>query len=995
MFAQATAKDKMFDLLAEFATEAGQVRFLSRRGLILRSTVEELDTAVGVLVRVDLKKAEKLAQAAGAVANQLGDCESRGYALRAMANFLWFRGENKEASRLHAQAAQLFQQAEKPVEVARTLSTSIQSLILLGEYDRAHAAAEEARKLFLAEGAVARLARLEINAANIFYRQNRFKEALDRYRQAISQLHPEQDAEGVIAAQHNIAVCLMMLNDYEGAEAHYQELRHFCSNRGVPLAMAQVEYNIAYLYYLRGAYGQAIDTLRKAREVAQEARDDYHAALCQLDLAEIYLELNLHRDAAELAQEAFNQFQKLGMRYEAAKALCQTGLALSQQHKEAQAIELFHQARAMFIEEGNQVWASRIDFFQALACFSVGRSREARTHCLVALEGLRDSPLPGKAMLCRLLLARLSLQTGEVQAARRDCKAVLKDLRGRERQSPFVAYHAHLVMGQIEEAGGSLEKARNHYRIAKEVIERLRGGIHNEEIKISFFGNKLEIYERLVELCLATGLTLESQREAWTCIEQAKSRSLLELITRDHPAAPGGVLHSPLTLRLRKLKEQLNWYYHRIEVEQFAQEPARKDQVIKLQARAEQCENKFLRLLRDLPSQEAEAAGLEPPKPATLDTLREILGPNATLVEYFRVGDRILAAVVTLSGLEIFPVTSAQRVAQGWHMLQFQLSKFHLGPGYIQEFQEQLLEGTQYHLCELYRELLAPIRSRLKGKHLIVVPHEMLHHLPFHALFDGKQYVIDSFTVSYAPSASIYVQCRQKKVNQGGPSLIFGITDPQMPSINEELKSIATILPETMLFVGQEATEKILREKGPHSRFIHIATHGVFRQDKPGLSRIRLGNSFLTLCDLYRLRLPVEQLTLSGCSTGLSAVAAGDELIGLMRGLLSAGARTLLLTLWDVNDKTTAEFMGTFYKRFFTHADRALALQEAMCELRENYSHPYYWAPFVLVGNVFHQEMGPSGQFEYHSQARGKHTEQIHAQPGSGIQRGRMEQIPS
>ena len=118
-------------------------------------------------------------------------------------------------------------------------------------------------------------------------------------------------------------------------------------------------------------------------------------------------------------------------------------------------------------------------------------------------------------------------------------------------------------------------------------------------------------------------------------------------------------------------------------------------------------------------------------------------------------------------------------------------------------------------------------------------------------------------------------------------------------------------------------------------------------------SGIRLGGSHLSLCDLYFLKLPAELITLSGCATGLSVVAAGDELLGLVRGLLYAGAQSLLLTLWDVQDKSTAEFMKMFYGRFQEHSDKRIALQASMQELRERYSHPYYWAPFILVGRVF------------------------------------------
>ena len=115
-------------------------------------------------------------------------------------------------------------------------------------------------------------------------------------------------------------------------------------------------------------------------------------------------------------------------------------------------------------------------------------------------------------------------------------------------------------------------------------------------------------------------------------------------------------------------------------------------------------------------------------------------------------------------------------------------------------------------------------------------------------------------------------------------------------------------------------------------------------------SSIRMGNSYLSLYDLYQLRLPVELVTLSGCATGLNVVAAGDELIGLARGLFQAGAQSLLLSLWDVHDQSTAEFMTGFYKRFQAGEDKATAMQQAMLQTREAYPHPYQWGPFVLMG---------------------------------------------
>jgi len=154
------------------------------------------------------------------------------------------------------------------------------------------------------------------------------------------------------------------------------------------------------------------------------------------------------------------------------------------------------------------------------------------------------------------------------------------------------------------------------------------------------------------------------------------------------------------------------------------------------------------------------------------------------------------------------------------------------------------------------------------------------------------------------------------------------------------------------LFVGQNATASVLRNKGPASRIIHIATHGRFRQDNPMFSAIRLGDSFLSLFDLYQLRLPVELITLSGCSTGLNVVAAGDELIGLARGLMHAGGQSLILSLWDVHDQSTAQFMRAFYSRLRKGESKAASLRSAMLELRAAYPHCYQWAPFILMGKT-------------------------------------------
>jgi CHAT domain-containing protein len=260
------------------------------------------------------------------------------------------------------------------------------------------------------------------------------------------------------------------------------------------------------------------------------------------------------------------------------------------------------------------------------------------------------------------------------------------------------------------------------------------------------------------------------------------------------------------------------------------------------------------------------------------------------------------------------------------------------------------MAATLAHLRQLYALLIEPVRCKLAVSRLIIVPHGCLHYLPFHALYDGARFLIDDYVVSYAPSATVYHLCASKAPGNGRGSLVMGVQDPLLPQVGTEVAAVAGSLPDPVVLMDGDATERRLRELGPGSRFIHIATHGSFRQENPLLSSVRLGDSELRLLDLYTLRLNADLITLSGCGTGLNVVVGADEILGLVRGLLSAGARSALVTLWDVNDASTAEFMNLFYTNLRNGLDCGGALRCTMITIRKKYWHPYFWAPFVLVG---------------------------------------------
>ena len=116
-------------------------------------------------------------------------------------------------------------------------------------------------------------------------------------------------------------------------------------------------------------------------------------------------------------------------------------------------------------------------------------------------------------------------------------------------------------------------------------------------------------------------------------------------------------------------------------------------------------------------------------------------------------------------------------------------------------------------------------------------------------------------------------------------------------------------------------------------------------------SSFKLADGYFTAFDLFSLVCPASLVTLSGCQSGMNEVTGSDDLLGLMRGFLYAGSQSLLLSLWNVNDESTAALMVNFYKEWQKGASKAAALRKAMLEVRRNHANPFYWAPFLLVGN--------------------------------------------
>jgi CHAT domain-containing protein len=251
----------------------------------------------------------------------------------------------------------------------------------------------------------------------------------------------------------------------------------------------------------------------------------------------------------------------------------------------------------------------------------------------------------------------------------------------------------------------------------------------------------------------------------------------------------------------------------------------------------------------------------------------------------------------------------------------------------------------------LHKQLIHPLESSLQNRNLIIVPQGGLHYLPFHALYDGHEYLIENCEVSYAPSAAIFERCRHRQVHGLDRALLLGVSDEQTPRIHDEIRSIGGIFGNTTAFVDDAATADALRLHSRAADVVHLACHGQFRSDNPLFSALLLADGWFTVRDAYSLRLDNALVTLSACETGANVVAPGDELIGLARGFFSAGARSVLLSLWMVDDEATNQMMVDFYREMKAGSSLSTSLRAAQLRMLKEMPHPFFWSPFVLVGH--------------------------------------------
>ncbi|MDJ0754807.1 MAG: CHAT domain-containing tetratricopeptide repeat protein [Ardenticatenaceae bacterium] len=870
---------------------------------------------------------------------------------------LAYRDYEKALDRF-ATASELFDNGGDELNLAITQVTRVWALACLQRYDEAFETGEWAAEIFRRHDAHRPLAALSNNLAITHSRRGNDAAALMQL-DAVIEAYQALGAAGtphIPFALINRSIALRNLGRFQESIAANVQALEMAEKLEQSDTSARAKQNLGITYFTQGRLSEAQALLEEARKMFIADNRLRDAILADLYISDGLLQLRRFDEVIEKCRQVRETFGESGIQFEVAQAWLNEATARTGLGDYEAAESALTAARTLFENEQNQAWQLYTDLEHIANLLAQQRFETAVTLGEATLEGLQPLDLPVKEAQANLLLAQAYYHLNGFSKA---AKALVQVLHiAATREVPALAYQAHYWRGRIQEAEKKPALALAAYDAAIRQLELLQGQIM-VEFRADFLVDKQAVYEAAVALCLEAG----NPQAGLQMAERARSRALLDLVTHrvDMRLEARAPQDQPLVAELHQLREERNRlqrYWDSREIpgsdgheaadpqgEQEAREQLRR-QTIQVE---NQIKKRWHQLLvrNQAYGREASLWQVNPSRP--LPVPKE----DTALIEYFAVNGRLTAFVVTSDGVVARPlpltVTAMHKRQQA---LKHQLDTINRMPGRA----TLLLPKAQIILKQLYEGLIAPVSDCLAGhRQLILVPQGGLHYLPWSALFDGHEYLLHRFEIAILPAASLLEEIGDGDREASGVCLMGHTRGGQLPQVAEELDFIARLTGGTPQR-DAAATRTAFLEKASDSGIIHLATHGEFRHTEPLFSGLQMADGLLTTLDIFNTRLHAALVNLSACQTGRAVIGGGDELFGLMRAFLAAGASALVMSLWRVNDRSTAELMKTFYEELMAGTGRGEALRQAQLRLLNDENgatqHPYFWAPFFLVGET-------------------------------------------
>lgn len=806
----------------------------------------------------------------------------------------------------------------------------------------------------------------------------------------------------------SIGNAYVRLSDFGKAIEYHEKALEIAEEMGDRIAVSKCYGNIGSAYFNFGDFGKAIEYHKNSLEIAEEVGDKMTESKCYGNLGNVYANSGNYRKAIEYYEKALELAIEIRDRGVESSCYGALGLARYRLGDFRKAIEYNEKSLRIAVELGSRtqeltcygnlvtVYRSLGDFKKAIeyherslkTAIGIGdRSAEAKCYTNVA-SVYRYLGNVTKAIEYHKLALKIAEEIGarslklsiwgdlaNVYAGLRDSGKAIEyyekaletaiEIRGRDAEAHGYAnlgnVHADLGnhkkaidyyekaleivketgdidlervinfnLGLFHKKSGNYQHAYDYFKYSIELSEVISGRLVEEEHRIGAYAQASNAYKNIVPICLELG----KQKEAFEYVGRSKSRAFLDLLAAVDLRP---TIESTAELRSLLDKEEIHLIKLReIQTRHLRQtaRPVEPGEVDNLWKSLNQIYGKLEQL-------DAEYVSMRKGRPFPLERIQETLSSKkrpVVLVEYFITKHETFVFLISSRDRELYVKSISISEEELLRYLQ-SYRRAVVNPPSFQDVSDTWLELSHY-LIEPISELL------VEGDLIYFVPYGLLHYLPLHALKLNGNPLIENHPVAYSPSASLVRFCQKRGSRTLNSCASFGVV------FEQEAKDVAALF-DTQAFRGHSATKSRVLSNCTDKDIIHFSCHGYFDNEDPLSSGIELhGGKVLTAREVFDIRLRATLVTLSACQTGLNERRPGDDLIGLTRSFLYAGSSSVIVSLWSVDAHSTRDLMLEFYTHLKRGMDKATALQQAQKRVREQqaYSHPYYWAPFVLVG---------------------------------------------
>lgn len=763
---------------------------------------------------------------------------------------------------------------------------------------------------------------------------------------------------------------------------------------------ADVAHELGNLYRRQGRLAEALESYRRCLDLNEEL--GRHALLPDvlLSLGVLALELRRPEEAWAFNLRSLEAAESLGDPERQADALVELGAVLHRQRDYIRAEEYFR--RALAASEGMKAGAQR-DRKVAAARFRLGyvllaedRLREAVDELTAALEVLDAVEDPIGEIHTRQVLGAALGRVGAVAPAKHQLSTALR--LSEDLGDPLRTLWILLELARVE-AAEEPRRARRTIEKAIAIGQGLRAGLSMDPHRAGFSEAPRRLYELYIDLLAAAG----DAEAAFAASEEGHARALLDLLAEARIDLATGVASS-LREELQSIDERIAWLRHRLG---DAAASADDGQTAVLRSEIARAEREWWRVEAAMREQSARYQEVRDPVIADVAAVQRGLTAGRALVEYWLGEEHAFVFVLTRTTFRLIPLPASRAIEED--VVALRSAALALRPP-----EAYALPAFRLYRDLVAPALEAAGTAAERIEELVIVPDGSLHLLPFEALvtttprpgarFEDLAFLIREVSISYAPSASVLTNLEKGRLAAAddaaagappGPK-IFAYADPsytQMlpfdcpeggdgseavgsrdgPLRSRRLEALAGSRSEgraiedrygrrARVYYGPEASEERVKTDPDlaAAERVHFAVHGLVCESLPERSALVFAldggaeDGILEIREIFALELSADLVVLSACDTGLGRVVSGEGVVGMARAFFYAGAPTLVVSLWQVSDRSTERLMTAFYDQLDRGVDKAEALRRARLALLEGggpHAAPFHWAPFVLLGS--------------------------------------------